>query len=109
MKRIVIALAFVMLTVGSAYGQSKSVTGTVVERWLNNKGTSESITVKVGSKLYAAYITRPDLRQPRIVGTVNEVGRVVRVYYTRIVTSQDNDGELRATRIAEIKKSRNQK
>lgn len=109
MKRICICLAFVILfaafadaAVSSAHAQSKSMTGTVTDYWVNNKGTSESITIKVGGKEYTAYITRPDLKLARVVGEVREVGKVVRIYYTRIV----DGNELRATRMEEVKKPR---
>lgn len=106
MKILFLSVALLFVYAGTLSAQTKSVNGTVVDYWVNNNGTSEMITVKVGSKRYEVFITRPDLRQPRIVGTVNEIGRVVRVYYTSIVRSEDADGELRATRIVEIKKSK---
>lgn len=103
MKKLAIIWFCIAILVGQVSAQTKSVTGTVVDHWINNRGTSESVTVTVGSKRYEVFITRPDLRQPQIAGTVNEVGRVVRVYYTKIVGSQGSDGELRATKIVEVK------
>jgi hypothetical protein len=63
-------------------------------------GNFEVIEVQVGNKKYEIYLFRKDLRIPIMVGTVNEVGRVVRVYYSKIV-----DGELRQQRLP---KSKNQ-
>lgn len=98
MKWLIFLVYFISLA-SVSYSQTKSITGTVVDYWVNNKGTSESITVKVGSNEYTAYITRPDLRQPRIIGNVNQVGKTVRIYYTSVV-----NGELKATKIEEVKK-----
>lgn len=85
----------------------KSMTGTVVDYSQGNKGNWETIDIKVGNKKYVVYILAMHRPTPRVVGTVSEVGRVVRVYYTRITKSQGYDGEVRASRIVEIKKSRN--
>ncbi len=104
MKRIVICLVLVLLLVGFVNAQTKSLTGTVVSYSTGASGNFEVIEVQVGNKKYEVYLFRKDLPEPKTVGTVNEVGRVVRVYYSKIV-----DGELRATRIVEVKKPKSKK
>jgi len=104
MKRIVICLVFVLLFIGVTNAQTKSMTGTVVYYSTGASGNFEVIHVQVGNKQYEVYLFRKDLLTPRIVGTVTEVGRVVRVYYSKIV-----GGELRATKIVEVKKEKSKK
>jgi hypothetical protein len=101
MKKFVICLVFVVLFVGFANAQTKSVTGTVVYYTSGASGNFEIIEVQVGNRKYEVYLFRKDLPSPKIVGTVNEVGRVVRIYYSKIV-----GGELRATRVVEVRKAR---
>lgn len=104
MKRIVICSVFMLLFVAVANAQTKTMTGTVIDaprgmyKWA-------AIVIQVGNKKYFVY-TESGVSNPRIVGVVDEVGRRVQVYYTRIVPSSDGyDGEVRATRIVEVKKS----
>ena len=114
MRKIVICLAFVLLSVGVAYAQTKSMIGTVVERPMGNRWGG--IVIKVGNKKYyiqtssAASPADPEQKvvpTPKLVGTVEEIGRRVRVFYTKIVKDDSGyDGELKATRIVELKKSR---
>ena len=103
MRVVVICLVFVLL-VGTAHAQTKSLTGTIVYHSTGASGNFEIIEVQVGNKKYGVYLFRKDLPTPRIVGTVNEVGRVVRIHYSKIV-----DGELRATKIVEVKKGKPKK
>lgn len=105
MKRIVICLVVVLLLVGVAAGQTKSMTGTVIDtprgmyKWA-------AIVIKVGTKKYFVYTESTVYPNPKTVGTIDEVGRTVQVFYTRIVHSSDGyDGEVRGTKIVEIKKS----
>ncbi len=109
MKKFVICLCFVLLFVSFANSQTKSMTGTVAYYSTGASGNFEVIEVQVGNKKYEVYLFRKDLPSPRIVGTVNEVGRTVQVFYTKVVNSQSYDGELRATKIVEIKKSKSKK
>ncbi|HQU84320.1 MAG TPA: hypothetical protein PKY59_14380 [Pyrinomonadaceae bacterium] len=106
MKKIVICLVFVLLFVGFANSQTKSMTGTVAYYTSGASGNFEIIELEVGNKKYEVYLFRKDLPTPRIVGTVTEVGRTVKVFYTKIVKSQGYAGELRATKVVEIKKSK---
>lgn len=101
MKRIVICLVLVLLFVGVANSQTTSMTGTVVSHSTGASGNFEVIDVQVGNKRYEVYLFRKDLPEPKIVGTVNEVGRSVQIFYTKIV-----NGEVRATKIVEVKKSK---
>ena len=104
MKRIVICLVFVLLFLGFANAQTNSVTGTVVDYTVGNSGKWAGIDLKVGNKKYFVYTESANLPTPKIVGKVDEVGRTVQVFYTRIVKGQPGyDGELRATKIVEIK------
>ncbi len=104
MRKIAICLVLAVLFVGVANAQTKSMTGTVVYYSTGASGNFEVIHVQVGNKQYEVYLFRKDLPTPRIVGTVIEVGRVVRVYYSKIA-----DGELRATKIVEVKKPKSKK
>ena len=104
MKRVVICLVFVGLFVGLANAQTNSVTGTVVDYTVGNSGKWTGIDLKVGNKKYFVYTESVNLPTPKIVGKVDEAGRTVQVFYTRIVKGQPGyDGELRATKIVEIK------
>lgn len=109
MKRIVICLVFVLLFVGVANAQTKSMTGTVIDRSVGNSGKWAGISIKVGNKKYFVYTESVDSPTPRTVGIIDEVGRVVRVFYTKLVNSPGYDGELRATKIVEVKKSKSRK
>lgn len=104
--RILFLLSFLLVSMIAVRAQTKSVTGTVVSHSTGASGNFSVIELRVGSKNYEVYLFRKDVPSPRIVGTVDEAGRVVRIYYTRIVRSQGYDGELRATRIVEVKKSK---
>ncbi len=109
MKRIVICLFFVVLLVGVANAQTKSMTGTVID---TSKGMYkwEGIVFKVGNKKYFAYTFSTVLPTPKTVGIIDEVGRRVRVFYTKIIPSSDGyDGEVRATKVVEVKKSKSKK
>ena len=112
MKKIVICLAFVLLLVGLSNAQTKTMTGTVVRYESGNKWGY--IVVKVGKKEYsiqtfsAAAPADPNQEvayTPKIIGNVEEVGRTVKIFYTRI----SNDGEVQATKIVEVKKSKSKK
>jgi hypothetical protein len=104
MKRIVICLFFVGLFVGLANAQTNSVTGTIVDYTVGNSGKWAGIDLKVGNKKYFVYTESVNLPTPKIVGKVDEVGRTVQVFYTKIVKGKSGyDGELRATKIVEIK------
>jgi hypothetical protein len=105
MKGIVLYLVFVLLFIGVANAQTKRMTGTVVDRQVGNSGKWAGIDIKVGSKKYFVYTEAVDLPTPKTVGKI-EVGRVVRVFYTKIVNSPGYDGELRATKIVEVRKSK---
>ena len=107
MKRIVIYLVFVMLFVGLANAQTKTMTGTVVavERGMY---AWEAIVIKVGNKKYFVYTLAGDRPSPKLVGKVDEVGRTVQIFYTKIENGE-YDGEPRATKIVEVKKSKSNK
>ena len=109
MKRIVICLVFVLLFVGIVDAQTKSMTGIVTYYSVGNKGNWAGIDVEVGNKKYYVSVFGVDISTTKIVGTIDEVGRVVRVYYTKIVRLQGYDGELKATKIIEVKKSKSPK
>lgn len=101
MKRIVICLIIVCSFVGVANAQTKSMTGTVVdiERGMYKWG---GIVIKVGNKKYLVYTFSGSYPTPKIVGKVEEVGRTVQVFYTKIEKGA-YDGEVIATRIVEVK------
>lgn len=117
MKRFVIYLFFVLLFVGFVNAQTKTMTGTVVDVEYGNRWAG--IVVKVGNKKYyiqtssAASPADPNQEvapTPKIVGKVEEVGRTVRIFYTKIDNSSDGyDGEVQAIKIVEIKKSKTKK
>lgn len=100
MKRIVICLVLVLLFVGFANAQTKSMTGTVVSvergmyKWV-------AIVVKVGNKDYFVYTESGNHPTPKMVGKIEEVGRTVQFFYTKI----ENGNEVFATKIVEVKKS----
>src|SRR5207237_9796531 len=102
-------LGFVLMFAVFVNAQTKSVTGTVVYYTSGASGNFEIIEVKVGSKKYEVYLFQKDLPTPKIIGKVDEVGRTVQIFYTKIVPSQGYDGELRATKIVEIKKTKSKK
>ena len=110
MKRIAICLILVLLFVGAANAQTKSMTGTVIDYSQGNKGNWEGITVKVGNKTYFVYINSVDFPAAKTVGVINKVGRVVQVFYTKDISSSgDYAGDVIATKIVEIKKSKSKK
>jgi hypothetical protein len=104
-KRILICLVFMLSCVGVANAQTKTMTGTVID---NPRGMYKwaAIVIKVGDKKYFVYTESGDLPTPKTSGVIDEVGRRVRVFYTKAVNSPGYDGELRATKIIEIKKTR---
>ncbi|MEZ5428749.1 MAG: hypothetical protein R2747_21065 [Pyrinomonadaceae bacterium] len=106
MKRIAICLVFVLLLVGFVNSQTKSMTGTVVSVD-NGMYAWAAIVIKVGSKKYFVYTTCGDCN-PKIVGKVDEVGRRVQVFYTKIEKGE-NDGEIKPIKIVEIKKTKPRK
>jgi hypothetical protein len=103
MKGIVICLVFVLLFVCAANAQTKTMTGTVIDtprgmyKWA-------AIVIRVGDKKYFVY-TESGVSNPKTAGVVDEAGRMVQVFYTKIVSSPGYDGELRAIKIIEVKKS----
>jgi hypothetical protein len=106
MKRIAICLALVLLFVGFANAQTKSVVGTVVDYTVGNSGKWAGIDLKVGNKKYFVYTESANFPNPKIVGKVDEVGRTVQVFYTKIVKGESGyDGELRAIKVVEIKQN----
>lgn len=109
MRKILICLVFVLLFVGIAHSQTKSVIGKVVYQSTGASGNFHIIEIQAGNKRYEVYLFRKDLPEPKIIGTVDEVGRTVQVFYTKIVKSQGVDGELRATKIVEVKKSKSKR
>ena len=100
MKKIVICLVLGFLLVGFANAQMKSMTGTVVSvdpgtwRW-------QTISVKVGNQDYTVYTFSTLHPVPKIVGKIDEVGRMVQFFYTKI----ENGNEVFPTKIIEVKKS----
>lgn len=100
MKRILICLALVLVLAAVANAQIKSMTGTVVsvERGMYKWVT---IVVRVGNKDYFVYTESGNHPTPKIVGKVEEVGRTVQFFYTKIETGN----EVFATKIVEVKKS----
>jgi hypothetical protein len=105
MKRIVICLVVVLLFVGAANAQMKSMIGTVVDV---DEGTWQwqAIVVKVGDKRYHVYTSSTGSPTLKIVGRVDEVGRTVQVFYKKIDNSSGYDGEVMPTKIVEVKKSK---
>ena len=105
MKRNLICLGLMLLFFGIANGQTKSMTGTVID---NPKGMYAwaAIVIKVGNKRYYVPTLGKGVPTLKTVGSIDEVGRTVQVFYARIVPSSDGyDGELKATKIVEVKKS----
>jgi hypothetical protein len=105
MKGIVICCVVVLLFVGVANAQTKTMTGTVIDaprgmyKWA-------AIVIEVGNKKYFVATESTDpTPNPKTVGRIDEVGRVVQVFYTKIVNMRGYDGEVRATKIVEVKKS----
>jgi len=105
MKKFMICLVFVLLFASFTYSQTKSLVGTVVYYSTGASGNFEVIEVQVGNKKYEVYLFRKDLPSPKIFGNVTEVGRTVQIFYTKIV----DGGEVRATKIVEVKKSKTRK
>ena len=106
MIKIAISLVFVLLLVGIANAQTRTMTGTVIDA---PKGMYAwaAIVIKVGNKKYYVPTLGEGVPNQKIVGIVDEVGRKVTVYYTKISPSSDGyDGEVRATKIVEVKKSK---
>lgn len=101
MNRIAIAMILLLLPTGATEAQTRSMTGTVVD---SQSGTYKwsAIVIQVGGKKYYVYTLSGVGRSPSTVGTVDEVGRTVRVYYTKVVSSPGYDGELKATKIVEV-------
>ncbi len=91
--------------VGTSNAQTKTMSGTVID---NPRGMYlwAAIVIQVGSRRYYVLTECGKCPNTKIVGTVDEIGRNVRISYTRILKSQDYDGEIRPTRIVEIKKAR---
>jgi hypothetical protein len=106
MGRIVIAFVFISLVIGVASAQTKTMRGTVVDRQVGNSGKWAGVVIKVGNKKYFVYTEAMHLHNPITVGRIEEVGRQVQVFYTKIVNAPGYDGELRATKIIEIKQSK---
>ena len=104
MKHSLVGLMFMLALVSPVGAQTKSMTGTVIE---TDRGMYkwEAIVVQVGTKKYYVYTLSGTEKSPRTVGTVDEVGRTVRVFYTSIVREPGYAGRLKATRIVEIKSS----
>jgi hypothetical protein len=103
MKRMMICLVFVLLFISAANAQTKSMTGTVVDRQVGNSGKWAGIVIEVGNRKYFVYTESVDLPTPKTVGRIDEVGRTVQVFYAKIENSPGYDGELRATKIVEVK------
>jgi hypothetical protein len=110
MKHVVMILVGIgiLAIVGGAQQQAtKSLTGTVVN---TEKGMYKwgGIYVKSGSKTYWVYTfcgENTTYCSPKVIGNVEQTGRRVRVFYTRIAPSEMNtDGEIRATKIVALKK-----
>ncbi len=109
MRKIAICLVLAFLFIGVANAQTKSMTGTVVsvERGMYAR---EAIVVQVGGKKYFIYTSCPECPNTKIMGKVDEVGRKVTFSYSRIERSSDYyDGEVKATRIVEVKKTKSKK
>ena len=65
-----------------------------------------AIVAQGGSKKYFVYLDCGDCN-PKIIGKVDEIGRKVTFSYSRIDAGSDGyDGEVKATRIVEVKKSK---
>lgn len=103
MKRIVICFVCVLLLAGLSNAQTKSMTGTVIEI---QTGTYKwgGIVIKVGDKKYFVYTFSGNYPTPQTIGKVEEVGRTVQVFYSKIEKGT-YDGDVIATKIVEVKKS----
>lgn len=109
MKRIVIYLVFALLFVGFVNAQTKSMTGTVIEVPTGMYAWA-AIVIKVGNKKYYVPTLGANVPVQKTVGTFDEIGRKVQVFYTKIIPSSDGyNGELRAIKIVEIKKPKARK
>jgi len=114
MKKIVICLVFVVLFVGFANAQTKSVTGKVVDVDSGASGRFEVMTIIVGGKKYSFYTFSANGKKsdnPKLIyasGVGEIVGKTVRVYYSHIERAGD-DYELTATKVVEVKKSKSRK
>ncbi|HEX9961008.1 MAG TPA: hypothetical protein VGB00_08750, partial [Pyrinomonadaceae bacterium] len=106
MRKFAIFLFLAFLFVGIANAQTKSMTGTVVsvERGMY---AWEAIVVQVGGKKYFVYTSCPECPNTKIAGKIDEVGRKVTFSYSRIERGSDGyAGEVKATGITEVKKSK---
>ncbi len=106
MRKIAICLVLAFLFVGVSNAQTKSMTGTVVsvEAGMYAWG---AIVVQVSNKKYFVYTFCGECPNTKITGKVDEVGRKVTFFYSRIERSSDGyAGEVKATRIVEVKKSK---
>ncbi|HKO95607.1 MAG TPA: hypothetical protein VJU86_01345 [Pyrinomonadaceae bacterium] len=103
MKRIVICFVCVLLLAGLSNAQTKSMTGTVIEIL---RGTYKwgGIVIRVDTKKYFVYTFSGSHPTPKTIGKVEEVGRTVQVFYSKIEKGT-NDGDVIATKIVEVKKS----
>jgi len=104
MRMILVSIAFVFLFFSAANALSKSVVGTVDYYSVGNRGNWEAIDLVVGNKKYMVYLLGVNIPSPKIVGKVREVGRKVRVSYSRIVSEQGYDGRLVSNRVIEVKR-----
>jgi hypothetical protein len=103
MKRTMICLALAVLFVGVASGQTRSLIGTVIDA---PKGMYAwaAIVIKVGNKKYYIPTLGKGVPTQRTKGVVDEVGRTVRVFYTKSTPKSDGyDSELKAIKIVEVK------
>ncbi len=110
MKKIVIWLVFVVLFVGFANAQTKSVTGKVVDLNTGASGRFELLTIIVGGKNYSFYTFSASGEKsdnPKIIGDYG-IGKTVRVYYSQIVKVK-NGYELTAIKVVEVKKPKSRK
>jgi hypothetical protein len=119
MKVILICVVSVLLFVGAANAQTKSLIGKVIGYDCTMRGWCY-LTVQSGQRNYSilsesgAFAPTEQRRDgsfprhpptPKKVGNITTVGRIVQVFYTH-QTWGGEFGDLRATRIVEIKKSR---
>lgn len=105
MRRLVTCLVFMLLFISAANAQTNSMTGTVIDNPTGMYGWA-AIVIKVDDKRYYVPILGKDVPATfKTVGTIDGIGRTVQVFYTKIFPSSDGyDGEVRATKIVEIKK-----
>lgn len=110
MKRIGMCLALALLLVGASFAQTKTITGIVLDYSQGTKGNWENITIKVGNKTYLVYLLSVEYPAAKTIGTVRQAGRMVQVFYTRkIADSGDYAGDVIATKVVEIRKSKPKK